>query len=132
VLRNSPYSGNLLSGTGRVIDLRKVAPALPAVLGGNKTPVIDWTQLDFGSTPHIEAYHDYLWREHGVPERYKYAGDVVKYMRRLSLRECAALQGLPPGHPFRGPAVTQFKLAGTAVPPALGEAVGRAVLAGLS
>lgn len=130
VLRNSPYSGTLLAGSGRMLDLRRVAPVLPAALGGNKTPVLDWTQLDFGADPHIEAYHDYLWRLNGTPENY--GKDVTGYMRRLTLRECAALQGFPPDYPLRGAPLAQFKLTGSAVPPPLAEAVGRSVLAGLS
>lgn len=132
VLRNSPYSGQLLAGPGRMTDLRKPAPALPAALGGNKTPVIDWTQLEFGGVPHIEAYHDYLWRLNGKPEEYRYRGELPGYMRRLSLRECAALQGLPPGYPLRGAPLAQFRLVGSAVPPALAQAFARSVLDGLS
>jgi DNA (cytosine-5)-methyltransferase 1 len=130
VLRNSPYSGMLLAGPGRMLDLRKVAPVLPAALGGNKTPVLDTAQLESGTSPHIEGYHDYLWRLNGTPD--KYGEDITRYMRRLSLRECAALQGFPPNYPLRGAPLAQFKLIGSAVPPPLAEAVGRAVMAGLS
>jgi DNA (cytosine-5)-methyltransferase 1 len=127
VLRNSPYSGTLLAGPGRIIDLRKVAPVLPSALGGNKTPVLDLDQLEHDEDPWIEGYHDYLWRLHGMPGKYGSEGR----MRRLTLRECAALQGLPADYPLRGAALTQFRLVGAVVPPALGEAVGRSVMAGL-
>lgn len=126
-VRGSAYSGMLLAGPGRVIDLTKVSPVLPSSLGGNKTPVIDVTQLEFGATPWIEGYHADL--QAGKPPL-RYLPRNAR-MRRLSLRECAALQGFPPGHPFHGPAIAQFRHAGTAVPPALGEAVGRSILAGL-
>lgn len=128
-LRNSPYSGNLLTGSGRMIDLRRTAPAIAPGLGGNKTPVLDIGQLESGRVPWIEEYHHYLWDEGGDPLR-DFPPEVR--MRRLTLRECAALQGFPPDYPLRGPALSQFAQVGAAVPPALGEAVGRAVLAGLA
>lgn len=129
VLRNSPYSGQLLSGAGRMLDLRRTAPFIAAALGGNRTPVLDLDQLESGAAPWIERYHDHLWRQGGTVDNLD--GGMGR-MRRLSLRECAALQGFPPGHPFSGSPLAQFKLVGTAAPPVLGEAVGRAVLAGLS
>jgi DNA (cytosine-5)-methyltransferase 1 len=132
VLRNSPYAGALLAGPGRVVDLRKTAPVLPAAIGGNKTPVIDMRQLESGEDPWIEGYHDYLWRLNGVPGSYGSESEGERRMRRLSLRECAALQGFPADYPFRGAPLVQFRMTGAAVPPALGEAVGRSVEAGLA
>jgi DNA (cytosine-5)-methyltransferase 1 len=129
VLRNSPYSGQLLSGTGRMLDLRRTAPFIAAALGGNRTPVLDLDQLEYGAAPWIERYHEYLSKWGGTPGTFD---GTPGRMRRLSLRECAALQGFPPGHPFSGSPVAQFKLAGAAAPPALGEAVGRSILAGLA
>lgn len=128
VLRNSAYSGQLLTGTGRVIDLTKVAPVLPAALGSNKTPVVDLMQLEFGATPWIEGYHKHLL-DGGAPLEEL---PPEARMRRLSLRECAALQGFPPHYPLRGTSPARFKLVGSATPPALAEAVGRSVLAGLA
>ena len=128
VLRNSPYSGSLLAGPGRMIDLRKPAPVLPSAIGGNKTPVIDIGQYESDEVPWIEGYHDYLWRLHGEPGKYGSEGR----MRRLSLRECLVLQGFPADYPLRGAPLAQFKMTGAAVPPALGEAVGRSVKAGLA
>lgn len=129
VIRNSAYSGQLLSGTGRVLDLRRPAPFITAALGGSKTPVLDLDQLESGAVPWIEFYHDHLSRQQGTPGNLD--GGTGR-MRRCSLRECAALQGFPPDYPFSGAALSQFRLAGAAVPPALAEAVGRSVLAGLS
>jgi DNA (cytosine-5)-methyltransferase 1 len=129
VLRDSPYSGQLLSGLGRVLDLRKTAPVIPADLGGNKTPVLDLDQLETGAVPWIEDYHRHLWADHGDPYS-EFPAEAR--MRRLSLRECAALQGFPPAYPFFGPAGGQFRQCGTAVPPPLAEAAARAVMAGLS
>lgn len=126
VVRASAYSGQLLTGPGRIIDLRRPAPALPSAIGGNKTPVLDMTQLEFDATPWIEGYHAYL-KARGVPGEYGSEGK----MRRLSLRECAVVQGFPADYPFSGSPLAQFKQVGSAVPPQLGEAVGRAVMAGL-
>jgi DNA (cytosine-5)-methyltransferase 1 len=128
VVRNSPYGGQLVNGGGRILDLRRTAAVISGALGGNKTPVLDPAQLDQpGSPPWIEAYHAYL-HAGGKPAEYKKAVPL----RRLSLRECAALQGFPPGYPLRGPAAAQFKMTGKAVPPALGEAVGRSITTGLA
>ena len=129
VLRDSPYSGQLLNGFGRMLDLRKTAPVISADLGGNKTPVLDLDQLESGAVPWIERYHDHLWRLGGTPDNLD--GGIGR-MRRLSLRECAALQGFPPAHPFCGPSLSQFRQCGAAVPPALAEAVALAVIAGLA
>ena len=49
--------------------------------------------------------------------------------RKLTVRECARLQGFPPHHPFRGPKSARYRQIGNAVPPILSEVLGRAVLA---
>jgi len=49
---------------------------------------------------------------------------------RLTIDECAALQGFPDGHPWRGTKAAQYRQAGNAVPPKLAEVVVRAVLRG--
>lgn len=50
---------------------------------------------------------------------------------RLSVRALSLLQGFPPGFSFRGKITSQNQQVGNAVPPQLGEAVARAVLAAL-
>jgi len=47
--------------------------------------------------------------------------------RRLTVEECATLQGFPAGHPFQGNKSSQYRQVGNAVPPKLAEVVGRAV-----
>ena len=48
--------------------------------------------------------------------------------RRLTVQECAALQGFPAGHPFSGTKTSQYRQVGNAVPPRLAEVVARAVI----
>jgi len=61
------------------------------------------------------------------------AEDTSPYVsrRRLSPRECAALQSFPADHPFQGTKTSIYTQVGNAVPPPLAEAVARAVLAAI-
>jgi DNA (cytosine-5)-methyltransferase 1 len=52
-------------------------------------------------------------------------------LRRLTLRECAALQGFPPDWQFVGPAASRFRQAGNAVPSVFGKVLGEVLLAAL-
>lgn len=47
--------------------------------------------------------------------------------RRLTVAECAVLQGFPADHPFKGTKASQYMQVGNAVPPALAEAIARAI-----
>ena len=48
--------------------------------------------------------------------------------RRLTVAECAALQGFPADHPWQGTKTAQYRQVGNAVPPRVAEVVGRAVM----
>lgn len=48
-------------------------------------------------------------------------------LRRLSWRECAALQGFPPEWPFQGNMASKYRQIGNAVPSVFGEALGREI-----
>jgi DNA (cytosine-5)-methyltransferase 1 len=50
-------------------------------------------------------------------------------LRRLTLRECAALQGFPPAWRFVGPSASRFRQAGNAVPSVFGRVLGAAMTA---
>lgn len=49
-------------------------------------------------------------------------------LRRLSPRECAAIQSFPPHWSFSGKRSDQYRLIGNAVPPMLGKVIGAALL----
>jgi DNA (cytosine-5)-methyltransferase 1 len=53
-------------------------------------------------------------------------------VRRLTWRECAALQGFPPAWVFEGPRDAKFRLIGNAVQTNMAEAVGQALFAALN
>lgn len=52
-------------------------------------------------------------------------------LRRLTWRECAALQGFPPGWRFIGGKASQFRQIGNAVPTIFGEVLGRSLVQAL-
>lgn len=73
------------------------------------------------------------WHE-GTSEResQRPGGEMVAALGgRLAVRQCATLQGFPADFEFTGNTGSQYRQAGNAVPPALGEAVIRAVVAAL-
>jgi len=50
-------------------------------------------------------------------------------LRRLTLRECAGLQGFPSEWQFAGPVASQFRQVGNAVPSAFGRVLGQSLIA---
>jgi len=50
-------------------------------------------------------------------------------LRRLTLRECAGLQGFPSSWQFAGPVASQFRQVGNAVPTVFGCVLGRSLIA---
>ncbi len=114
VLRKSPFAGMLLNGKGRPLNMAMPSLTIPASAGGNRTHLID-------HDGELLRYHAQLTTG-GKPRQ-----GVVKGARRLTLRECARLQGFPDTFRFLGPKSRQFSQVGNAVPPLLAEVVTRAV-----
>jgi DNA (cytosine-5)-methyltransferase 1 len=122
VLRRSPYAGMLFNGQGRPIDLASSVNTLPASMGGNKTPIVDEGELREGLAPLAPEYHRRLLR--GLPP----LAQGSPRLRRLTVTEAALLQGFPVEFRFAGPQASRYVQIGNAVPPALAEAVARALL----
>jgi DNA (cytosine-5)-methyltransferase 1 len=114
-LRPNPYDGQLFNGGGRAVDLDGPAPTILASAGGNKTPF-----LDVGL--HVPPYHRHLMRG-GRPR----VGTLLD-ARRLTVAECAALQGFPGWMVFQGSRSSQYTQVGNAVPPPLAFAMGEAIV----
>ena len=67
----------------------------------------------------------------GLPEKMQRASDALFLgtgRRRLTVEECAKLQGFPDDHPWQGSKSSRYKQVGNAVVPLMAEVVGRAIL----
>ena len=69
------------------------------------------------------------WTANGGPIRASDSLWMSTTRRRLTVQECAKLQGFPADYVFAGTKVSQYRQVGNAVPPRLAEVIGRAVLA---
>lgn len=124
VMRRSPYAGMLVNGAGRPIDLDGIAPTLPASMGGNKTPIVDEKALHDPSIPNwFETYHGMLVHGEVDPSEVQ----VPSTIRRLTIKESAAIQTFPRGYRFCGRKTKQYKQIGNAVPCRFAEAVAQSV-----
>ena len=124
VMRRSPYAGMLVNGAGRPIDLNGIAPTLPASMGGNKTPIVDEESLYNSNIPNwFETYHASLLDGTINPEGLT----VPATIRRLTIKECAAIQTFPIGYMFSGKKTKQYKQIGNAVPCRFAEAIAKSV-----
>ena len=120
VMRKSPYAGMLVNGAGRPIDLDGIAPTLPASMGGNKTPIVDERALNDSSvTNWFVSYHEKLNKGKTTPLTTK----VPSSARRLTIKECAAIQTFPKDYVFHGAKTKQYRQIGNAVPCLFAEAV---------
>ncbi len=125
VVRRSPYAGMLFNGMGRPMNLDELANTLPASMGGNKTPIVDERLLrDPGAENWIAAYHQRLLSG-GAPDP---TLPVPPHLRRLTIREAAAIQNFPPDYAFCGEKSAIYRQIGNAVPCGLAQAVAGAVL----
>jgi DNA (cytosine-5)-methyltransferase 1 len=114
----------LFNGAGRPIPVEGASPTLPASMGGNKTPIVDEGQIFGGQESFIEEYHKGLI-DGGTPN----SGTAPARLRRLTIRECAAIQTFPLDYVFRGAKSSIYKQIGNAVPCHLAEVVARSLSA---
>lgn len=111
VLRGHAYSGMLVNGAGRPMDLSRPSPTLTASMGGNNTPIIDDENLANGKKAHwFEELYEAL------ATTGSFTGEIPSTVRRLSVNEAAAIQTFPRGYRFSGTACSQYRQIGNAVP----------------
>jgi len=118
VMRKSPYAGMLFNGLGRPLKLDGYSATLPATMGGNKTPIVDEEALRKNSANWVEEYHARL-----MSGESPMSGEAPSRLRRLTVREAAALQTFPSGYDFAGSRSSIYKQIGNAVPCNLAFAV---------
>ena len=124
VMRVSPYAGMLVNGAGRPVCLDGLPPTLPATMGGNKTPIVDQKALEDSSRANwFEGYHAGVAAGSIDPE----TASTPDYLRRLTIREAAAIQTFPEDYVFSGAKTKQYRQIGNAVPSLFAEAVARSV-----
>lgn len=124
VLRVSPYAGMLVNGAGRPVCLDGLPPTLPATMGGNKTPIVDQRALEDDAVDNwFEGYHARVSAGSADPA----TTQTPDYLRRLTIREAAAIQTFPHDYKFSGAKTKQYRQIGNAVPSLFAEAVARSV-----
>lgn len=125
VLRQSPYAGMLVNGAGRPMNLDGVAHTLPASMGGNKTPIVDENALETGEENWFSGYLRRLNSGEADPE----TEVVPDTLRRLTIKEAAALQTFPEGYVFCGRKTQQYKQIGNAVACDFAQVIAESALA---
>ena len=123
VMRKSPYAGMIFNGMGRPLRIDGVSYTLPASMGGNKTPIVDEAHLFEGGPSWVESYHARLMDG----ESPLGINDASPKLRRLTLREAAAIQSFPDNYKFSGPTSSIYAQIGNAVPCQLARAVATSV-----
>ena len=123
ILRPTPYKGSLLfNGKGRLLNPDSISGTIPASLGGNNTPIIDEHLLrnPDANDPMLD-YHSKLLNGDIPPQ-------VPQTLRRITIKEAAALQTFPNEYVFVGPKSSVYKQIGNAVPCRLAYVVAQAVM----
>ena len=124
VIRKSPYAGMLFNGMGRPLDFEGQSNTLPASMGGNKTPIVDERLLHDPSAENwVEKYHESL-----VNNSRNQEVSVPSFLRRLTIKEAAAIQTFPPDYIFLGGKSSIYRQIGNAVPCNLAQCVAETVI----
>lgn len=125
VIRKSPYAGMLFNGMGRPLNFDEQANTLPASMGGNKTPIVDDLLLHNPSADNwVALYHQKLIAgEAPIPQV-----NMPSHLRRLTIKEAAAIQTFPPNYIFHGEKSSVYRQIGNAVPCKLAQAVAEAIM----
>lgn len=125
VIRKSPYAGMLFNGMGRPLNFEDQANTLPASMGGNKTPIVDELLLQNPDAENwIVSYHQKLINGDHVEQPL----EVPAHLRRLTIKEAAAIQTFPPDYVFCGEKSSIYRQIGNAVPCNLAQAVAETVI----
>lgn len=124
IMRKSPYAGMIFNGMGRPLRIDGVSYTLPASMGGNKTPIVDESVVFSNEPSWVEWYHARLM----AGEKPLGVNEASPNLRRLTLKESAAIQSFPDSYVFAGPISSQYTQIGNAVPCKLAGAVAAAVL----
>lgn len=124
IMRKSPYAGMLVNGAGRPVDMDGLPPTLPATMGGNKTPIVDQRALNNCEVENwFSEYHKKIVAGKCMPATI----EIPKYVRRLTLKEAAAIQTFPKDYVFCGARNKQYRQIGNAVPTLFAYKVAKAL-----
>lgn len=125
VIRKSPYAGMLFNGMGRPLNFNDQANTLPASMGGNKTPIVDDRLLyDPSAEDWVVSYHTKLINGEKIDKDF----EVPPYLRRMTIKEAAAIQTFPSKYVFGGEKSSIYRQIGNAVPCNLAQAVAETVI----
>ena len=114
----------LVNGAGRPVDMDGLPPTLPATMGGNKTPIVDQHALNDCEVENwFSVYHKKIVAGKCVPATI----EIPKYVRRLTLKEAAAIQTFPKDYVFCGARNKQYRQIGNAVPSLFAYKVAKAL-----